>query len=170
MPITSDQVRAKAKAFVDALCKLPRSQYGAVPSVHFVTDYNRLRELALEVAPEIDRRLMPDALPLDKVSRTVAYVEIEAYARQILELLATEVADEPLPAPALERSDAGRQYDVETIRQEHSQAYRPWSEQDEAYLRQRFAEGARIPDLADELGRQPGGVRSRLRKLGLVDR
>jgi len=60
-----------------------------------------------------------------------------------------------------------RSYDVELIRHEFNQAYRSWSGEDDAYLRKRFLEGATIADLVSEFGRQPGGIRSRIRKLGL---
>ena len=72
-------------------------------------------------------------------------------------------------APAQESSPSQpKTYDVAAIRKEHSQAYAPWSEQDDEYLRSRFLEGATLEDLVSEFGRQPGGIRSRLRKLGLV--
>jgi hypothetical protein len=48
-----------------------------------------------------------------------------------------------------------------------TQAYQPWTAQDDTYLRERFEQGASVTDLADEFGRQPGGIRSRLKKLGL---
>src|SRR5207245_11371239 len=65
-------------------------------------------------------------------------------------------------------SDAGQEkaYDITAIRREYNQAYAPWSPKDDEYLRSRFLEGATIDDLVSEFGRQPGGIRSRLRKLG----
>ena len=53
------------------------------------------------------------------------------------------------------------------VRKECNQAYAPWGEEDDAYLRSRFLEGASIEDLVSEFGRKPGGIRARLRKLGL---
>lgn len=60
-----------------------------------------------------------------------------------------------------------KSYDVALIRREFNQAYATWSEEDDTYLRKRFLEGATISDLVSEFGRQPGGIRSRIRKLGL---
>jgi hypothetical protein len=60
-----------------------------------------------------------------------------------------------------------KSYDVSTIRREFGQAYAPWSKEDDAYLGKRFLEGATISDLVSEFGRQPGAIRSRVRKLGL---
>jgi len=58
-------------------------------------------------------------------------------------------------------------YSMEEIRRTHNQAYRPWTAEDDAYLRARFIEGATIDDLVQEFARQPGGIRARLRKVGL---
>lgn len=55
-----------------------------------------------------------------------------------------------------------------SLRARHPQAYRRWTPPDEAQLRQLFAEGASPSSIAATLGRQPGGIRSRLRKLGLI--
>jgi hypothetical protein len=63
-----------------------------------------------------------------------------------------------------------KSYDVAAIRRDYNQAYLPWSAQDDAYLEQRFLEGASIDDLVLEFGRKPGGIRSRLRKLGFDPR
>jgi len=59
-------------------------------------------------------------------------------------------------------------YDVETVRQSYAHAYMPWSEEEERLLCVRFKSGARIPQLVKEFQRQPGGIVSRLKKLGLL--
>jgi len=63
--------------------------------------------------------------------------------------------------------DGEKSYDVEAIRKEFNQANRPWSKDDDDYLRKRFLEGAAISDLVSEFGRQSGGIQSRIKKLGL---
>jgi hypothetical protein len=177
MAITLAQAHAKAQAFVDALCKLPRSQYAAVPSGDYGRDYNALRTLALEALPGIDQRLLGQRVGL-RVGATgrevceASFVEIETYAREILgQLTAAMAAPSAPPAPPCppSRSQAAREkaYDVAEIRREHNQAYAPWTEQDDEYLRCRYLEGATIDDLVWEFGRRPGGIRSRLRRLGL---
>jgi hypothetical protein len=162
---------------VDALSKLPHSEYAAAPTGQFGRDYNTLRKLALEALPGIDERLIGKYVTVRHLAGEhevcdARIVEIETYARQIMEQLAA-AGEQPaalsshgtLPEePALVRDKA---YDVQAIRQEYNQAYAPWSDQDDAYLRSRFLERATIDDLVWEFGRQPGGIRSRLRKLGL---
>jgi hypothetical protein len=177
MAVTPAQLHAKAKAFVDTLCKLPPDQYAATPSGQYGRDYNTLRKLALEALPGIDEQLLGHyvsvrPVPGDWEVCDARFVEIETYARQILEQAAVALsrpAVQPVRPALPERPAAGREkaYDVEAIRREHNQAYVPWSETDETYLRSRFLEGATIEDLVHEFGRQPGGIRSRLRKLGL---
>jgi hypothetical protein len=174
MALSTQQVHAKAKAFVDALCKLPRSQYAAVPRGHFGRDYNTLRKLALEALPGLDDRLLGKYVTVHALDGTgeacdATYVEIETYARQILEQL-NVAAKQPAHLagmPVELAAHTEKTYDVAEIRREHSQAYRPWSAQDDAYLRSRFLEGASIEDLVSEFARQAGGIVSRLRKLGL---
>ena len=174
MTVSLEQVHAKARAFVDALCKLP-SEYRVAPAgAQFGRDYNQLRELALAAAPGVDPRLWPAAAAMlpgpGGESCAAAYVEIETYARQIMEQLGLFLAPRP-GAPAGGPADGApsKTYDVGQIRERYGQAYQPWTHQDDEHLRACFAAGAPIGDLADELGRQPGAIRSRLRKLGLLD-
>jgi hypothetical protein len=132
--------------------------------------------LALEVAPGLDERLLGKYIgvyetPGGEFSQA-SYVEIEVYARQIVEQLALllnpPVAGSPTTATPQEHGAAPvKAYDLAIIRKEYNQAYAPWSEEDDEYLRVRFLEGASLEDLVSEFGRQPGGIRSRLRKLGL---
>src|SRR5947209_2728972 len=88
MAFSLAQVHCKAKAYVEALRKLPPSQYAAAPSGHYGRDYNTLRRLALELLPELDERLLGKYVtvrPVDGDCQTceAQFVEIETYARQI---------------------------------------------------------------------------------------
>ncbi len=176
MAVTPAQVYGKAKAFVDALGKLPESQSAAAPSGHFGRDYNTLRKLAMEALPGADDRLFGKYVSVHAAAgREVcdaSFVEIETYARQILGQL-TAPPDRPAvggsPSPPPEESAAGEEkaYDLTALRREHTQAYAPWGAEDDAHLRSRFLAGATMDDLVSEFGRQAGGIRSRLRKLGL---
>ncbi|MBI2484290.1 AAA family ATPase [Candidatus Uhrbacteria bacterium] len=61
--------------------------------------------------------------------------------------------------------DASKAYSVNTIREQHSNAYRPWSEEEEKILRELFESGEKIKNIAKKLGRQHGAISSRLKKL-----
>lgn len=178
MALSISEVLGKARAFVDALTHMPRSAHAANPNGHFAREYNILRQLALESAPDIDERLCGKFIqvfetPNGELSRAT-YTEIEVYARQILEQLILKQnlkARSPIPRPtssSISASDLNaKAYDVEEIRKRHVQAYQPWTLQDDEYLRTRYLDNATISNLADEFGRNEGAIRSRLRKLGL---
>lgn len=54
------------------------------------------------------------------------------------------------------------------IRRIHPRAYMPWRAEDDDRLKAGFARGEEIELLATVLQRQPGAIRSRLQKLGLI--
>lgn len=57
---------------------------------------------------------------------------------------------------------------IEIIRETHPQAYRAWTADEEAELKKMFERGKQMKEMSAKLGRKPGGIRSRLKKLGLV--
>ncbi len=54
------------------------------------------------------------------------------------------------------------------IRAIHPQAYRAWTADEEAKLKKMFERGKQMKEMAEKLGRKPGAIRSRLKKLGLA--
>ena len=58
-------------------------------------------------------------------------------------------------------------YSVYACRQEYPNAYDPWNEEDDAQLTRMWREGATIEELAAHFRRKPGGIKSRIKKLGL---
>ena len=67
-------------------------------------------------------------------------------------------------------SDSPKRYSLADIRAKHRNAYRPWTEEDDAELRRRYLSGEKVKELAEALGRQAGSISSRLVKFGLVKR
>lgn len=67
------------------------------------------------------------------------------------------------------KNDTGKvkAYSVDEIRKTHANAYQKWTPEEEAKLKEHFASGKSMKEISKILGRQKGGVRSRLRKLGL---
>lgn len=55
------------------------------------------------------------------------------------------------------------------VREKYPNAGKPWSTQDNEELRRLFESGNTINDLALTFARTPGGVRSRLEYLGLIE-
>jgi hypothetical protein len=63
---------------------------------------------------------------------------------------------------------AGKSYDVATLRQSHGKAYAPWTEAEEQELRRLHHLGESPTAIGEILGRKPGAIRSRLKKLALI--
>jgi len=58
---------------------------------------------------------------------------------------------------------------LEEIRKQYPHAYTPWTEDQEEKLQELFKKDKTIGEIAKEMERHPGGIRSRLKKLGLTD-
>ena len=56
---------------------------------------------------------------------------------------------------------------IEQMRSQYSRAYERWTTDEDDSLRQAFSGGKNIQELAEQLGRQPSAILSRLAKLGL---
>lgn len=57
----------------------------------------------------------------------------------------------------------------EKIRQKYPRAYVKWSQDEDENLKQEYASGQQIDELAQRFQRQPSAIRSRLQKLGLIE-
>jgi len=53
---------------------------------------------------------------------------------------------------------------------EHKKAYGRWSEEEDSELEKLFTAGCGVKDLVKKMGRSEGGIRSRLEKIGLVQK
>mgnify|MGYP001774260358 CR=1 FL=1 len=60
-------------------------------------------------------------------------------------------------------------YTVEQIRREYPKAYMKWTDEEDKRLKSEYALGKTITELARILQRKPSAIRSRLRKLGMID-
>ena len=58
-------------------------------------------------------------------------------------------------------------YDPEIIREKHPQAYMAWRPEDEEKLKSLYHKGIQMKEMSETLGRKPGAIRSRLKKLSL---
>lgn len=86
------------------------------------------------------------------------------------EIIRPEISDrERLKSHSNSSQDLlSKAYSVKEIQKIHSRAYEPWTVDEDERLRHRFKQGATINDLVSEFQRKPGGIRSRLKKLGVV--
>ncbi len=114
------------------------------------------------------RRL--DGLHLLGLNERALRVHPEAVEMDAAFRAASEAARLAVPVRALAREAQApsKSYDVAAIREVHAKAYAPWSEAEEDDLKRRFAAGESVKDIAEALGRKPGGITSRLKKLALM--
>ena len=82
---------------------------------------------------------------------------------------AHDVPDAQTAKNVRRKAVADKAYDVASIRRELPNAYEPWSEEDDAELRQLYERGMPVSDMAKRFGRGQGAIRSRLVKIGLSD-
>lgn len=73
-----------------------------------------------------------------------------------------------LIAGAPPRDSAAYHARMEKIRAKHPRAYEAWSVKEECQLADLFTAGTGLKEIAAVLQRQPGAIRARLKKLGLV--
>ena len=75
-----------------------------------------------------------------------------------------------LSFPAKEETYSGKSktYSVKEIQKIHPRAYEPWTKEDDEKLIVEYKSGKTIEELMELFGRQRGGIKSRLKKLGLL--
>ncbi len=61
-----------------------------------------------------------------------------------------------------------KKHSIEHIRKTYPRAYESWSKDEDERLKQHYSQGMTINNLAAEFQRKPGGIRSRLKKLGVT--
>lgn len=67
-------------------------------------------------------------------------------------------------------NDQNKSYTLDDIRDEHPQAYRPWSAEDDERLETLFCEGKTVKELASIFERKEGAITSRIKKLELKEK
>jgi len=55
------------------------------------------------------------------------------------------------------------------IKEQYPNAYEPWSNEADDELKKLYSQGKQTKELCELFGRQPGGIKSRLKKLGLIE-
>jgi hypothetical protein len=76
---------------------------------------------------------------------------------------------QPESSAGQNNGDRAKTHDVEIIRQKYPRAYVKWSREEDEKLKNEYASGQQIGELAKKFQRQSGAIRSRLRKLGLIE-
>ncbi|MFO8052600.1 MAG: hypothetical protein R6U54_01390, partial [Candidatus Omnitrophota bacterium] len=96
--------------------------------------------------------------------------QLQSLSRQATEELLTMSSQEQAKRQkeflsSLGIKDKTESYSVSQIRQSHRSAYKKWTTEEEQTLIQLYQSGKTIKELAHILGREQGGISSRLRRL-----
>ncbi len=70
------------------------------------------------------------------------------------------------PVNKLEEND--KKFNLNMIRKVYKNAYQKWTPDEESKLTKMYTSGKKVSEIASELGRQNGGIKARLEKLGLI--
>ncbi len=107
---------------------------------------------------EVALQVHQDILELDKKLR-------EASEKNVAQIPSDFMKKQKSAAPVAQ----SKKYSVEEIQKTHPLAYEPWTQEEEIKLMVGFKAGLKVPELAKEHGRKVGGIRSRLKKIGLLE-
>ncbi len=113
----------------------------------------------------IPETLMPSEFPSSSqihVIRVMTEEEKEEQAK-------IAIKQQPVTHKKIAKPENGKAYSVEAIREEHKDAYRPWTDELNKELTIMFCEGVNIRDMMKHFGRTSGAITSRIRKLELEE-
>jgi len=74
-----------------------------------------------------------------------------------------------IDATSEEEQNSNAESYITAIRKKHKNAYKPWSKKDDKNLIDEFKKNHDLKNLAKKFNRQIGGIKSRLRKLKLIE-
>jgi len=110
--------------------------------------------------------------PLSAPAGAATADDIGSTKRDVNHLSRHRTGASSLPAPGLASTrrtpDTPSEHAFDALRARHANAYMPWTEGEEALLRQRVRAGMTVKQIADLHGRKVNAICSRLKKLGLM--
>lgn len=137
------------KAFVPGMGYVALSRVKSLDSL-YLTGINRMALTMSEEAHEIDEQLRRRAAADGKrFEHLVAQAE-----KRSLEL----------PSKKKKSGSSGWAEKIAKMRETHPNAYMPWTDADDALLKQEFQQGKSVKDLSKKLGRHEGSITMRLQK------
>lgn len=113
----------------------------------------------------IPETLMPSEFPVSSqihIIRVMTEEEKEEQAKAAFK-------QKPVSQKKNSKSENGKVYSVDAIREEHKDAYRPWTGELDKELTVMFCEGVSVRDMMKHFGRTRGAIASRIRKLELEE-
>lgn len=134
-------------------------------------------EMALKVHPEVfshDKEFRSLSAETQETFNKISSEEISHMQRNFMKacggkIVSSYSAHDSIVNKKQDISPSDKTYSVEKIREKYSNAYRSWSKEDDEKLTEQYHLGKNIKELSKFLGRQIGGIRSRLIKLGFIE-
>jgi ATP-dependent exoDNAse (exonuclease V) alpha subunit len=118
----------------------------------------RLESLSLLGLNRMALRISADALQIDESLRTKADADAKRFAHL------KKKADKHFAAKPVEKKDNGWAEKIAKMRETYPNAYRPWTDSDDANLKQQFLLGDNVKKMSNELGRHERSIIMRLQK------
>lgn len=125
-----------------------------------------INERALAVHPDIlarDQAFRAASMSAEEIFGKLPPEEVKEMHDKFVKASGGHEPDPHAPKKEVELSK------LEKLRQKHPNAYRPWSEDDDAKLTAMFESGTGVAALVKAFGRQRGSINARLVKLGLIE-
>ena len=129
-----------------------------------------INEHALKVHPEIlkkDIYFKNQSTDAIKVFGKLSADELKKMHNNFVIASGGKIKKEKFQAKKIEEKEEGGR--LEKIREKHENAYRKWTEEEEGQVVSNFKNKKSIKEIATLTGRQVGGIRARLIKLGLLE-
>lgn len=125
-----------------------------------------LQHLVLEGMNGMALKVSPLARQIDIELRNKSRQTLEENAVQVTHWHDREDAGQNVPAETVKNADkSGKWQDkLAKMRQDHPNAYKPWTTEDDQKLQQAFDEGTKLKELSKQFGRHPGSIKKRLEK------
>ena len=124
-----------------------------------------LKHLVLDGINGMALKVSPLAKELDKELRMRSQQSVIDHEQDIADWVEAEKTRPKEKKPKKKASGAGWSEKIEKMREQYPNAYRPWSEKDDAKLTKLFKKGSHVSNLTDEFGRHPGSIKMRVKKL-----
>lgn len=122
---------------------------------------SRVRDLENLYLYGINRKALtvsPDALAIDEVLRQASQEAVKKYRPLLDEMKKSQ------QKPVKKKSGSSWQEKIAKMRQTYPNAYKPWTEQQDAELKQLFLSGQTVETMSDVLGRHKGSIIMRLQR------
>lgn len=132
-----------------------------VPGMGYValSRVKSLDNLYLSGINRIALQMSEDAHLIDEMLRSRATSDKQRFA-----YLAKKAQERAANPPKKKKTDSGWADKIAKMRETYPNAYRPWTDDDDAVLKQEFQNGASVKDLSNKLGRHEGSITMRLQK------